>query len=148
LPAVLALCCALGCSSASARDDASGAFALPGCLKTLTAACPPDGLCGEEVLVSTDGRELICDVDAGTQERVTEVRKADGTPCYTFVETIHPAAFCEGLELTWKTPAGETVAHGSTQSAGITCDLTGESASCRTGQDCRAVGQACRAPTR
>jgi hypothetical protein len=105
----------------------------PSCLRDLVAACPLEASCqsvagasgateracyasGETVAVSYAGTCTISSPDLYRQ--VFEVRKADGSPCYSFETACYCGGFCEDSTWTWRNAAGDIVATGSSDITG------------------------------
>ena len=145
-----------GGGGAGGRGGAGGSGEsppIPACLAPFAAACPIAGTCtwggGSRVrrrlpfYCFGSGTRLTREVTiACTTEppmptnevnKVT-VRKPDGSVCYTLEWTCACQFQCEGA-VTWKDPAGQVVATGTTSVAGksITCAGSGETASAPCG---------------
>jgi hypothetical protein len=139
----------------AARDVADDAtVSIPACLQDLIGTCPLEGSCqawvndggaagaplerlcyesGIRVIVREDPPISLCN----TLKRTTEVRRADGTLCYT--KAFERINHCEGEAYEWRDAAGTLVASGTFVRAGgglppylysIRCAATPETASC------------------
>jgi hypothetical protein len=134
---------AVACSDVGRDDQTDGGrdllMFLPTCLRELTTGCAPDGMCGTDVLVSemTTGE---CSSYTSRSTRVIEVRKPDGTLCYTRTEEMSGQQLCEAITVTWADPSGKVVATGDVGHLPIaTCADTGETSGCgddRGGEGC------------
>src|SRR5689334_9320277 len=139
-------------ASRDVADDAP--VPIPTCLQDLIATCPLEGACqawmndggaagapvqrlcyesGMRVIIREDPPVSFC----GLLKQTTEVRRADGTLCYT--KTVEYINHCEGRAYEWRDAAGNPVASGSFVRAGgglppylysIQCAATSETASC------------------
>ena len=59
--------------------------------------------------------------------KVAHVRKADGTPCYSFETTLIGG---EVLQYVWKDPSGQVVATGSFVPTQVVCESGGQMSTC------------------
>lgn len=121
--------------------------ALPGCLQQLLDDCPLMGACAGSRAngsfcyqagpsVSTTSRTACQSGQDGVQ--VMEVRKPDGSPCYTMQLKTLAASACTGQMYTWTAPTGEQIATGSfIDMYEFTCTASGETIrSCRREDFC------------
>ncbi len=87
---------------------------------------------GETVAVSYFG---TCSMNSpDLYRRVFEVRKPDGSPCYSFETACYCSGYCESSTWTWRNAAGDIVATGSSGIAGgdeVIC--AGTSETCQLG---------------
>jgi hypothetical protein len=111
-------------------------------LADLVAACGTEGSCqyqnggdglrvcyagGARQTTSTNGGN--CNVDTlATIVTTTEVRKPDGTLCYTRESRCFCGSACESSTTTWRNADGNIVAHGTWNwtEAVVTCEGTSE----------------------
>lgn len=125
-----------------------GSSLFPSCLRQLLAACPQEGACTvpqvtEAGLVSytcyASGVRVVatlssfeCTSDGGQKTSTTEVRKPDGSVCYSMEERYDAAMACEGGTRTWRDDLGKEVAVESYgfQRWSISCSLTAETTGC------------------
>jgi len=135
-----------GASGGVGTGGAAGSSAKspPSCLRDLVADCPLEGSCqsvagasgveracyasGETVAVTYFGTCTMSSPDLYRQ--VFAVRKADGSPCYSFETACNCSGLCESSTWTWRNAAGGIVATGSsdmTNGVQVTCAATGES---------------------
>jgi len=54
-----------------------------------------------------------CSITSSNRIDTAEVRRADGTLCYTLEATYYSSGNCERGALVWKDPSGAVVARGS-----------------------------------
>ena len=128
---------------------------VPDCVRNLLAACPLEGACQgwvndagapgapvQKLCYASGVRVTVTEVPStsscpGTPKQTVEVRKADGTLCYSRTHEI--ISFCEGEQYLWRDAAGNVVAIGDIGSPGglgpkaysITCTASSESVSCQ-----------------
>jgi hypothetical protein len=134
----------LCCGSGGAHPAAP-----PRCLVDLIATCPLAGVCQSSGEAGADQRFCfaggttvsVASIADGTPPQSgtnTEVRRSDGTLCYSI--EMRCGTFCESNYYTWKDAAGAVVAHGlnsgisssNTISTTATCDATGETCNAHT----------------
>jgi hypothetical protein len=142
---------AAGCTSmpvvgpgVAVAGDAGVMPIVPTCLQGLLAACPTGGVCRSG---ATDGgaATLLC-YGGGVQAvqtltgscsggavnalLVIDVRKPDGSPCYTYEDSM--GFLCIGQAITWRDPSGAVVATQTSgaESSVVTCASDGTSFSC------------------
>ncbi len=107
-----------------------GPTELPSCLRELTADCPRAGICGRDVFVTQTTAES-CAPGGVNGRYVVEVRKADGSLCYTTEQYVPSLSFCESSQVSWKDPSGRVVASGGFGwGATVTCKESGEMVAC------------------
>jgi hypothetical protein len=142
---------AAGCGNGQAvvpivpvAGDAGAMAVVPSCLRDLLAACPAGGDCRSGV---TDGglQTLLCYAGGVQADQaltgscsggavnallVIDVRKPDGSPCYTYEDSM--GFLCIGQAITWRDPSGAVVATqiSGAESSTVTCAASGETFSC------------------
>jgi len=141
---------AVGGTGGSSTIDGGPVQEPPSCLVDLLATCPLTGSCqynssdgglgekwcfdsGLTVSLTASGRCGMADV----VKTVQEVRRADGTLCYSIEDTRLGGHGCEGDDYVWKDSAGTVIASGNcdtTDNGGIAvCASTGEQGWCGSG---------------
>jgi hypothetical protein len=118
-----------GTDASGGASGAGGMIPLPGCLQQLQASCPIAPSCsapsvdaGGFVRVCSSG-SAQCAVDAGPPLQ-QQVRKADGSLCYTLKTEITLFAACEYAAYTWTDADGNVVARGGLSNIGVPAVLT------------------------
>jgi hypothetical protein len=116
----------------------------PTCLRDLIATCALGAPCqysngdagrrvcyaGGETLSVVSVTAADCNLGGqGENRNITEIRKADGTLCYSAEASCFCGQACEIQTFIWRNGAGQVVARGGSDSRGnttITCEGTGE----------------------
>jgi hypothetical protein len=131
--------------------DGGTALAPPSCLRALFAACPTDGACRSAPTDAGGQPTLYCyangaqaeythrEACTGDGRDVLQVRKPDGSLCYTFeVSGVLLAQACESATYTWTDASGQVIATGGsglTQTS-VTCAGSSEGVSCVRSSSC------------
>jgi hypothetical protein len=121
----------------------TAALQLPSCVHELLAPCTPDGTCAAtagpngEICFDSGARATIGYESApqtcGVGISSLQVRKADGTSCYTYEVYLDEERDCVPTRHRWKDAAGRLVATGVSapgETTTIICETTTEMRSC------------------
>lgn len=134
--------------SGQAEPDAATLASVPGCLRASFAACPTDGVCyskNPEISQTNEycfasGAKATFTLSGGCSgdgHIVLEVRKPDGSPCYT--SEVSQGYFCESETFIWKDPTGRVIATGgyAADKKMFQCATGGERFTCTDDVQCK-----------
>lgn len=137
-----------GGNTAGSGGSVGATLELLGCVRDLLGPCPPQGWCVEvasgpnasNVCFETGVRASLGYMDGSGScphgDLYVHVPKADGKLCYRYEAYTATSTACEVTRHTWKDPAGNIVALGTStsspdgRSTEITCTASGATASC------------------